>query len=286
MEKEITTIIHCADIHVPALKGLDELKETLQAFINSCKRITSERGAEHVRIVICGDIFHAKIAITNESILCVNWFFGELDKICKTYVIAGNHDLLMNNIGRVDSLTPIFEIGNFKQVIYLDMELGYQSGIYEDENVAWCLYSSFSGFATPDIAMHKASIGNGHMTHIGLIHADVNGAITATNRVTENGIDPGVFDECDFVAAGHIHKRQLIKKNGIKIAYASSIRQMNMGETITSHGYVLWDIEDCEDPDDIECKFVDIPDAEGGYYKFEVNGIDDIDNDNEELLNY
>ena len=116
-----------------------------------------------------------------------------------------------------------------------------------------------------------------------MIHGEVNGAITTTNRVTENGIDPGVFEGCDFVMAGHIHKRQEIKKNGVRVVYCSSIRQQNMGESINGHGFVLWDVED---PEDIEYKYIDIPNVDGGFYKFVVNDISDIQNDKEELLIY
>lgn len=283
----VTKIIACSDIHIPSLKGIDELKETLTVFIEKCKKIVKdEDGPENVRIVVAGDIFHNKLAITNESILCAHWFFSELDKICKTFIVIGNHDFLMNNTGRVDSLSPLFEIGSYKQVYFLDKELGLQSGIYKDDNIAWCLYSSFSGFNTPDINVHKEAekgTDNPAEIYVGVIHGDVNGAITTTNRVTENGLDPGIFDGCDFVIAGHIHKRQEIKKNGVRIVYCSSIRQRDMGESINGHGFVLWDIED---PEDIEYKYVDIPNPDGGFYKFVVNDISDIQNDKEELLNY
>lgn len=280
----ITKIIACSDIHIPSYKGIDELKEVLTTFLNKCKKIVKDEDEpENVRVVICGDLFHQKISITNESILCLNWFFTELDKICKTFVVIGNHDFLMNNMGRVDSLTPLFEIGNYKQVYFLDKELDYKSGVYVDDNVAWCLYSSFTGFNTPDIAMHKETNKDKELIYVGLIHGDVNGAITTTNRVTDNGIDPGVFDGCEFVIAGHIHKRQEIKKNGVRVVYCSSLKQQNMGESITGHGFVLWDIED---PEDIEYKHVDIPNTDGGFYKFVVNSIADIENDKEELLNY
>lgn len=283
----VTKIIACSDIHIPSLKGIDELKETLTTFIEKCKKIVNdEDGPENVRIVVAGDIFHNKLAITNESILCANWFFSELDKICKTFVVIGNHDFLMNNIGRVDSLSPLFEIGSYNQVYFLDKELDYKSGIYVDDNIAWCLYSSFTGFNTPDINIHKESMGNvddAPEIYVGVIHGDVNGAITTTNRVTENGLDPGIFDGCDFVIAGHIHKRQEIKKNGVRIVYCSSIRQRDMGESINGHGFVLWDIED---PEDIEYKYVDIPNPDGGFYKFVINDITDIESDKEELLNY
>lgn len=283
----VTKIIACSDIHIPSLKGIDELKETLTVFIEKCKKIVKdEDGPENVRIVVAGDIFHNKLAITNESILCAHWFFSELDKICKTFIVIGNHDFLMNNTGRVDSLRPLFEIGSYKQVYFLDKELGLQSGIYKDDNIAWCLYSSFTGFNTPDINVHKEAekgTDNPAEIYVGVIHGDVNGAITTTNRVTENGLDPGIFDGCDFVIAGHIHKRQEIKKNGVRIVYCSSIRQRDMGESINGHGFVVWDTEDAED---IEYKYVDIPNPNGGFYKFVVNDISDIQNDKEELLNY
>ena len=280
----ITKIIACGDIHVPSLKGIDQLKEVLQGFINKCKKIVDEEGEDSVRIVVLGDIFDQKIAITNESVLCVDWFFSELDKICKTIVIAGNHDFLMNNMDRVDSLTPIFEVGKYKNVHYLDRELGYRSGIMDDVNVAWCLFSSFDGFTTPDIEVHKVAHSESEpMVYVGLIHADVNGAITTTNYVTENGVDPGVFEGCDFVMAGHIHKRQEIKKNGVRVVYCSSMKQKDYGESVSGHGFVLWDIED---PEEIEYKYIDVPNPNSGYFRFDISGIEDINNDEEELINY
>ena len=283
----VTKIIACSDIHIPQLKGIDEIKEILSRFLTECKKIVEgEDGPENVRIVVAGDIFHNKNQITPESIMAANWFFSELDKICKTFIVIGNHDFLMNNTGRVDSLSPLFEIGSYKQVYFLDKELGLQSGIYKDDNIAWCLYSSFTGFNTPEIEMFReadSGTSNPAEIYVGVIHGDVNGAITTTNRVTENGLDPGIFDGCDFVIAGHIHKRQEIKKNGVRIVYCSSIRQRDMGESINGHGFVLWDVED---PEDIEYKYVDIPNPNGGFYKFVVNDISDIQNDKEELLNY
>lgn len=284
----ITRIISCADIHIPALKGIDELKGILTKFINNCEKIVEEEGPECVRIVVVGDIFHSKINITNESILTAHWFFSQLDKICKTIVIIGNHDFLMNNMDRVDSLSPLFDIGGYKQVIFLDKELGCKSGIYDDDNVSWCLYSSFSGFNRPDIDAHKvlnAETDKKDNFYVGLIHGEVNGAITVTNYVSETGVSQDVFDGCDFVIAGHIHKRQELKKNDVKIVYCSSINQKDYGESITGHGFVLWDI-DVDDKLDISYKYIDIPNEDGGFYKFEINDISDLEKDEEDLINY
>lgn len=284
----ITKIISCADIHIPALKGIDELKVILSKFIQECEKIVKEEGSESVRIVVAGDILHNKISVTNESILAAHWFFSQLDKICKTIVIIGNHDFLMNNMDRVDSLSPLFDIGGYKQVIFLDKELGCKSGIYDDDNVSWCLYSSFSGFNRPDIDAHKvlnAETDKKDNFYVGLIHGDINGAITVTNYVSETGISQDVFDGCDFVIAGHIHKRQELKKNDIKIVYCSSINQKDYGESVTGHGFVLWDI-DVDDKLDISYKYIDIPNEDGGFYKFEINDISDLEKDEEDLINY
>ena len=284
----ITKIIACADIHIPALKGIDELKVILSKFIQECEKIVKEEGSESVRIVVAGDILHNKISVTNESILAAHWFFSQLDKLCKTIVIIGNHDFLMNNMDRVDSLSPLFDIGGYKQVVFLDKELGCKSGIYDDDNVSWCLYSSFSGFNKPDMEAHKVlnkETDKKDNFYIGLIHGEVNGAITVTNYVSDTGISQDVFDGCDFVIAGHIHKRQELKKNDVKIVYCSSINQKDYGESITGHGFVIWDI-DVDDKLDISYKYVDIPNEDGGFYKFEINDISDLENDEEELINY
>ena len=278
----VTKIIACSDIHIPNFFGINDIKEILIKFIDICKNIADENGKLNTRIVICGDIFESKINVSNESIVVANWFFNELNKICKTIVVAGNHDLLVDNKDRLDSLTPIFEIGKFKNIVYIDKQLDYKSGCFQDDNVIWCLYSTFDGFNPPDIKSAKVKYDEDMYHFVGLIHGDINGAVTATNHVTVNGLDPNMFEDCGFVIAGHIHKKQEIKKNGVKIVYCSSIKQKDYGETITGHGFALWDLSDS---DDYTYEYVNIENENGGFYKFQVNSINDIENDEEELIN-
>lgn len=42
----VTKIIACSDIHIPSLKGIDELKETLTVFIEKCKKIVKDEDGE------------------------------------------------------------------------------------------------------------------------------------------------------------------------------------------------------------------------------------------------
>lgn len=270
-------IISIGDIHVRNYKRMEETGEFLEKFVDFCRNFTKTHAAEEVRIVIAGDLFDQKITVSNESITYVSWLLRRLNEIATTYVICGNHDYLMNNATRMCSLTPIFTMSDFENCKYLDKELNYTSGIYEDENIAFCLYSTFDDFSRPEIEFYKQE--NPNKTLVGLIHGDINGASTDVGRITDKGLNPSYFENLDFVIAGHIHKRQEIKKNGVKIVYCGSLIQQNMGENLTGHGGVVWNVIDkAWEPFDLDK-------GEYGHFKFVIDNIEDIENDKEKLLN-
>lgn len=270
-------IISIGDIHVRNYKRMEETGEFLEKFVDFCKNFIKTHPAEEVRIVIAGDLFDQKITVSNESITYVSWLLRRLNEIATTYVICGNHDYLMNNATRMCSLTPIFTMSDFENCKYLDKELNFTSGIYEDENIAFCLYSTFDDFSRPEIEFYKQE--NTNKTLVGLIHGDINGASTDVGRITDKGLNPSYFENLDFVIAGHIHKRQEIKKNGVKIVYCGSLMQQNMGENLTGHGGVIWDVQNKTwEPFDLEK-------GEYGHFKFIIDNIEDIENDKEKLLN-
>ena len=270
-------IISISDIHVRNFKRMDETEEFLGNFVEYCRNFVETHSAEETRIVIAGDLFDQKITVSNESKIYVSWLLRRLNEITKTYVVCGNHDYLMNNASRMCSLTPIFTMSEFENCKYLDQELGYISGIYEDDNIAFCLFSTFEDFNRPEIEIYRQQ--HPEKTLVGIIHADINGASTDVGRVTDKGLNPIHFDGLDFVIAGHIHKRQEIKKNGVKIVYCGSLIQQDMGENLSGHGGVVWNVEEKDwEPFDLDR-------GEYGYYKFVINDIDDIENDNEKLLN-
>lgn len=270
-------IISISDVHVRNFKRMEETEEFLSNFVDYCKNFVETHSAEETRIVIAGDLFDQKITVSNESTIYVSWLLRRLNEITKTYVICGNHDYLMNNASRMCSLTPIFTMSEYENCKYLDQELGYISGIYEDENIAFCLFSTFEDFNRPEIEIYRQQYPE--QTLVGLIHADINGASTDVGRVTDKGLNPVHFDGLDFVIAGHIHKRQEIKKNGVKIVYCGSLIQQNMGENLSGHGGVIWNVEERTwEPFDLDR-------GEYGYYKFVITDIEDIENDNEKLLN-
>lgn len=271
----IKKIIHTGDIHIRNYKRLDEYQEQLQKFIDSCKEVVSQYTPEEVRIVIAGDIVHSKTELSPECYTLTSWFLKQLDTICKTIVIAGNHDITQN-LQRLDPLSVIFSMCKFKQVYYLDKELDYQSGIVEDDNIMWCLYSSFDNFNKPgEIEMLDRQC----KTFVGLFHGDLKSAKTDVGYVSESGLDGKYFSDVDFCLMGHIHKRQCIKQDGIPLVYCGSLIQQDFGENLSCHGYLLWDVEDRTYVD------VDIKNDNYGFYTFSISSEDDLEENKEEIIN-
>ena len=275
----VKKIIACSDIHIRNLKRLEETYDMLSNFIEKCFHFKNENQlqTEEMRIVVAGDIFENKITVSNEANLAVSWFLNKLSEVCKVIVICGNHDFLMNNKARVDSLTPVISIANNEEIMYLDAHTDYMSGCIIDDNIVWSLFSSFDDFNKPDIEWIKSQYDD--KTYVGLIHADINGAVSHTNRVTENGLDAGVFEGLDFVIAGHIHKHQEIKRNGVKVVYCGSLVQQNNGESVFGHGYVVWDVKTHT------YELVELPNTDYGFYKFTIDNETDIEEDKEILIN-
>lgn len=274
----IKRIIQIADLHIPNTSNSDRpFSEMLKELAGEILLEIKDFKKEEVRIVIVGDVFEKKIKADNESKDLFHEFLNYLNAMAKTIIVAGNHDMLENNQDRMDSISPTFKInGVYPNIVYADKILNYKSGYIKDDNIIWVLYSMFDKFAKPNIDGLKNE--NPENKIIGLYHGDIAGAVTDIGRMTEKGIDTDDFKECDCVMAGHIHKYQTIKKNGVPIVYAGSVFQCNCGENTTGHGFVIWDIDTMK---------YSLHEVKNLYktYKFEITSYDDIQNDDEKLIN-
>lgn len=274
---EIKKIIACADVHIRNYIRQDEYADLLTNFINQCHEICNGLKKEEVRIVICGDMLHQKNNISPDLITIVSTFIRELENIGIVLVIAGNHDLVENNLSKKDAISSIFDTAQFQNAHLLDAILGYKSGYVIDNNITWSLYSIYDNYAKPDIPSAKKDAENNKI--IGLYHGMLIGAQLNNGTIVDNGLEGDVFDGCDIVLAGDIHKRQKIMRHGIEIIYSGSLIQQNYGETVTQHGFTVIDVPT------LESKFVDLV-SSYGMYKIEIKDIDDIKNNKEIIINY
>ena len=275
----IKRIYQVADVHIPTYQRLEMYSVQLEKLIESISNDANSSGLEmdEMRIVICGDLVNSKNNVTNELNVFASTFIRRLEEVAKVICIAGNHDLIEGNTSRTDTLTAIFQTAQFQNSVFLDYELGYNSGIVYDDNVTWALYSFYDDFMRPDIENAREEKPNN--TVIGLYHGQIVGSKMFNGFVSDSGQGADTFKGCDVVMAGHIHKRQVIEKQGVKIVYSGSVVQKDYGESITQHGYAVWDL------DSMEFEFIDIP-SDYSYYDFSVNSMEDIENGLERLNNY
>lgn len=273
----IEKIIQIADLHIPNSEKDKPYGEMLKRCLSEILLEIKDCDKKNVRIVLCGDIFHNKIRISNEALQTFHEMLNFLNSFGKTLVFAGNHDMLENNFDRTDSITPTFEIkGAYKNITYLDKALKYKSGYVVDDGVIWVLFSMFDRFAKPSMDGLKEKYPDHKI--IGLYHGDIVGAVTDSGYSSENGIDTKKFIGCDCVMAGHIHKFQELRKDGVPIIYGGSLFQCNSGENITGHGFTVWDAQT------LKYKHHEV---ENDYriLKFTIDDYTDIENDIECLIN-
>jgi len=270
----IKKIIHIADIHIRTYRMHEEYKEILTSFIAKAKEQTKDFKYEEIRIAVVGDLVHQKITISNELLVLGCWFLDELAQIGKVVLVAGNHDFIEANKDRLDSISPMVNLLGNPNIAYYKESL-----CYKDENIVWCNYSVFDDNKRPDIENARAAYQDvDDLTYIGLYHAPLAGATTDIGYEFKEGTPLEHFKGCDIALLGDIHKRQTFLYGKTPIVYPSSLIQQNFGETVSKHGYLLWDVA--------TRTFIehDIP-SRYGFYQFKVNTMDDIDNETEKFLN-
>ena len=194
----IKKLVHFSDLHIRLFKDHDLYRLIMEDAVRQWKEIQPDR------IVFTGDLVHSKNQMTPELIEFVAWILTECSNIAKTIIIPGNHDFLTNNIDRLDALSPIIDSLNNKNIVYYK-----DRGVYEDDNVSWCVYSQYQGNIPPDIIEAKG-------TKIGLFHGPIQGLKTDLGfEFGEEAYSLSKFDGLEIVLCGDIHLRQTLYTDSI-----------------------------------------------------------------------
>ena len=257
----INKLVHFSDLHVKLFKDHEQYRKILENAIEQWKELKLDR------IVFTGDLVHSKNQMTPELIEFVAWILTECANIAKTIIIPGNHDFLVNNIERLDALSPIIDSLNNKNIVYYK-----DRGVYEDDNVSWCVYSQYQGNIPPDISTAKG-------IKVGLFHGPIQGMTTDLGYdFGDHAYDTEKFDGLEIVLCGDIHKRQEFSfKTGKGYMIGSPIQQ-NIGESIRNHGFGTYDFGTKE------YKYTDLENPKP-FLKFSIKSFEDIENGTELLKN-
>jgi len=265
-------VVHLADIHIRTFRLHDEYKDVFKTLIHDIKELVKDYQREEVRILIAGDLVHQKIVISNEQLILGTWLLRSLETIAPVILIAGNHDLLENNKDRMDSITPMVQFLADKDINYFK-----DSKCYLDDNIVWCVYSIFEENKRPNIEEARAEFG-ADKTYIGLFHAPLINAKTDIGYEIDHGAELDIFEGCDMVMLGDIHKRQVFNHKGILVAYPSSLIQQNFGENVSKHGFLFWNVESKTFTEhDVDNKYP--------FYQFRIKSLEDLETGNEKIMN-
>ena len=257
----INKLVHFSDLHIRLFKDHDLYKSILEDALNQWRELEPDR------IVFTGDLVHSKNQMTPELIEMVSWLLKECSDIAPTIIILGNHDTILNNQDRLDSITPIVNTLNNKNIFYYK-----DRGVYEDENISWCVYSQIQGNIPPDL-----NVATG--IKVGLFHGPISGLKTDLGfEFGEEAYDVDKFNGLDIVLCGDIHKRAEFKfKTGKGYMIGSTI-QNNIGESIGRHGYGVYNFETKK------YEYTDLFNPKP-FLKFSIKSFEDIENGTEVLKN-
>ena len=258
---KLKKIYHIADVHIRNVKRHKEYRQVFEKMFEEIRN----RGTEDSIIYLAGDIAHAKLEMSPELVREISWLFTECAKLAPTILITGNHDCNMNNLDRIDVLTPIVEALNLENFHYLR-----DTQVWNYDDTTFAVYSIFDNKDNwPKAEDIDAK------TKIALFHGPVDNSITDVGYVVSSRhFTTDIFDGYDLALLGDIHKRQeMISPKGCKVVYAGSLVQQNFGETLEKHGFLVWDMES------LTYESVDIQN-DYGYYTLDIDsGIVPVVND-------
>lgn len=197
---QVDYIVHVSDIHIRLTKRHDEYREIFAKLYNEVKKTP-----ENTIVVNTGDTLHSKCDLSPEAVQLTSEFFKNLADIRPTIVIAGNHDCLLTNTTRLDSISPVVEALNHKNLYYLK-----ESKLYGFANVLFnnmCIFNDHTEFVKMKDVTKK--IKTEFDTKIALFHGGVFDAKTDIGyTITNRNITVDTFDGHDLALLGDIHCSQ------------------------------------------------------------------------------
>jgi len=192
-------IAHISDVHIRMKDRHEEYQEVFDRLYKMLREDNPDR------IFLGGDIVHSKISLSPELVQLTRSFLMNLADIAAVDLIAGNHDMNVSNLDRMDALTPI--------VNSIGKDYGYginymrEGGFYEvdGEPLVYGVYSLIDGKPT---RLTKKDREEGKF-YVAAYHGPVAGCLLENEyEFSEASMSLRSFGGYDFVFLGDIHKCQ------------------------------------------------------------------------------
>ncbi len=253
--------IHIADTHFDTPftflgenENLGDIRrlEQRQAFKQVIEYIKKE---EIPYLFIAGDLYDQKY-IKKTTIEYINNLFKTIPNT-KIFISPGNHDPFLKN-----SYYNNFEWNN--NVYIFNSEIG----LYEFEDVD--IYGfGFNDFYCNNFNTKEITIKNKNKINILIVHGDIDASKTADvqyNPVSKNELETLGFD---YIAMGHIHKRQIIDNN---IVYPGSTVSLGFDEQ-GKHGMIVAEVNKA----DVKINFIKLDNRIFEERKIDVTNLNTVE---------
>lgn len=225
--KQIDKIFHVSDIHIRTLKRHTEYRQVFQNLFDTIK----SRATKNSVAVVTGDIVHSKLDMSPELVQMLVDFFNGFT--IPTIVILGNHDMNLNNMHRVDAVSPVLDVIRNPNIRFVK-----DNGLFEFGGITW---NHMAVDKTPAEYIRAKDFEASYK--IALHHGAVNTAKTDIGyQISNEHVTTELFEGHDITLLGDIHKPAQFLDNARTIAYPGSLIQQNHGEAL-DHGILVWDIE-------------------------------------------
>lgn len=237
---KVEYIAHISDVHIRLYQYHDRYRIVFSKLYNALKKMKHEVSNLMV-IAITGDLLHSKNQLSPECTNITIDFLENLAKIAPTFLIAGNHDALLENSSRLDSISSILYKRDIPNLYYLQ-----KSGIYEFANIHFYVDSLldheenvYQGtFQEPSDSTVKDEKG---FYKVALYHGQIAGWVNNIGYQSKTGEKyKDEFKYMDYTLLGDIHKYQFMTPT---MAYPGSLISQNCGESDDFHGFLQWNIE-------------------------------------------
>lgn len=234
-------ISHFADVHI--LNTVDKLREQQSQF----HKVYSELEKEKPNIIFIVGDFLDKFLMNNEAKSIASEFLRELTKYTdKVIITLGNHETNQKNSTRISSIESLIKIIKNEKIIFLN-----KTDFYTVDNYPNLILTNWNwgDYVNPYIDLKDKYVElkkNKDNFFIDLYHNPINNAKTFFGKEFNDNLYLSINDfKGDLVLLGDIHQRQFFyRDNKVIGAYPSSLFQLNFGESIDKHGFIVWEIND------------------------------------------
>ena len=250
--------IHIADMHFDTpftflgeKENLGDLRRLDQR--NVFKKIIDyikEKNIEY--LFISGDLYDQKY-VKETTITFINNLFKEIPQT-KIFISPGNHDPFLKN--------SYYNEYNWSENVYI---FNNEIGLYEFDDVD--IYGfGFDDFYCNNFNVENVKIKNKEKINILIIHGDLDASKKEQNLynpVTNTELSNLGFD---YIAMGHIHKRQIVNKN---IVYPGSTVSLGFDE-LGEHGMLEIDLG----KNSLKIDFIKLDEKEFVEYELDISKIE------------